>query len=66
MDTVRMLNRTGNERMPTESEYRSAVAEFDRLWGMDGSPQDLADMEGLIHLIDAFENKNRSNKGERN
>jgi hypothetical protein len=50
-----MCNRTDNDRVPTESEYRAAVAEFDRLWSSNTSPEDQMNMARLIRLIDAFE-----------
>ncbi|MDB5550347.1 MAG: hypothetical protein JWL86_331 [Rhizobium sp.] len=50
-----MFNRTENDRLPTELEYRTAVAEFDRLWSLNTSPEDQVNMEQLIRLIDAFE-----------
>jgi hypothetical protein len=52
-----MSNRTENDRFLTEPEYRTAVAEFDRLWGSNTSPEDQVNMERLIRLIDAFEIK---------
>jgi hypothetical protein len=55
MENVRMFNRTENDRLPTELEYRTAVAEFDRLWSSNTSPEDQVNMEQLIRLIDAFE-----------
>jgi hypothetical protein len=55
MENVRMSNRTENDRFLAELEYRTAVAEFDRLWGSNPSPEDQVNMERLIRLIDAFE-----------
>jgi hypothetical protein len=55
MENVRLSNRTGGDRFLTELEYRTAVAEFDRLWGSNTSPEDQVNMERLIRLIDAFE-----------
>jgi hypothetical protein len=55
MEHVRMFNRTDNDRVVSELEYRAAVAEFDRLWGLNTSSEDQMTMERLIRVIDAFE-----------
>ena len=50
-----MSDRTDNDRIVSEFEYRAAVAEFDRLWNLNTSPEDQMTMERLIRVIDAFE-----------
>lgn len=50
-----MFNQTDYDRVVSEFEYRAAVAEFDRLWGLNTSSEDQTAMERLILVIDAFE-----------
>ncbi len=44
----------------SEAEYNALVADFDLLWNRTTTPQEQLRMEGMIRLINAFEdNQNR-------
>ncbi len=41
--------------MPSEADYKAAVAEFDALWNSGGRGGEQSRMEELIAVIDAYE-----------